>query len=68
MEAIKGRIHLGKEERGFNVYADSSVRYLDRLFVPESMRKEVLKDFHHSCFTVHPGGTKMYHDLSHQFW
>ncbi|XP_028085075.1 uncharacterized protein LOC114286178 [Camellia sinensis] len=68
VETIKGRIQLGKEERGLNVHTNSSVRYLDRLFVPKSMRNKVLKDFHHSRLAVHPGGTKMYRDLSRQFW
>ena len=51
-----------------NIHSDLSVRYLDRLFVPESCREEVLREFHHSRLAVYPGGTKMYHDLSHQFW
>ncbi|XP_028119859.1 uncharacterized protein LOC114317348 [Camellia sinensis] len=68
VDLIEEKISKGKEERGLNVHADSSVCYLDQLFMPESMRNEVLKDFHHSRLAVHPGGTKMYHDLSHQFW
>ncbi|XP_028095812.1 uncharacterized protein LOC114295704 [Camellia sinensis] len=68
VETIKGRIQLGKEERGLNVHKDSSVRYLDRLFVPESMRNEVLKDFNHSCFAVHPGGTKMTQRSNDAVW
>ena len=33
--------------------------------VPQSkdLREEILKEFHYSRFTVHPGGMKMYHDL-----
>ena len=29
------------------------------------VREEILKEFHCSRFTVHPGGTNMYHDLCH---
>ena len=29
---------------------------------------EILKEFHCSHFVVHPGGTKMYHDLHHQYY
>ena len=38
--------------------------------VPRSadLRKEILKEFHCSRFFVHPGGTKMYHDLCHQYY
>ena len=27
------------------------------------LREEILREFHCSRFTVHPGGTKMYQDL-----
>ena len=38
------------------------------MFVPISIRDEVLKESHHSRLAVHPGGTKMYHDIARQFW
>ncbi|XP_028075715.1 uncharacterized protein LOC114277955 [Camellia sinensis] len=68
VDVIRKRICQEKEERGLKIYTDSSIRYLDQLFVPTSMRNEVLRDFHHSHLAVHLGGTKMYHDLSQQFW
>ena len=38
--------------------------------VPQSadMREEILREFQFSCFVVHPGGTKMYHDLRRQYY
>ena len=33
-----------------------------------NLREEILKEFHYSCFVVHPGGTKMYHDLLHRYY
>ena len=38
--------------------------------VPQStdLREEILREFHCSLFDVHPGGTKMYHDLRHQYY
>ena len=38
--------------------------------VPQStdLREEILKEFHCSRFAVHPGGTKMYHDLHRQYY
>ena len=27
------------------------------------LREDILREFHGSLFTVHPGGTKMYKDL-----
>ena len=35
--------------------------------VPQSaeLREEILREFHCSCFVVHPSGIKMYHDIRH---
>ena len=27
------------------------------------LREEIIREFHCSCFVMHPGGMKMYHDL-----
>ena len=32
------------------------------------LREEILQEFHCSRFSVHPGGTKMYHDLHRQYY
>ena len=32
------------------------------------LREEILREFHCSRFVVHPGGTKMYRDLRHQYY
>ena len=32
------------------------------------LREEILRDLHCSRFTMHPGGTKMYHDLRRQYY
>ena len=50
------------------VSPDSGLRYRSRPFVPLALRDDVLSDFHHSRLAVHPGGTKMYHDLRRQYW
>ena len=33
-----------------------------------TLREDILQEFHCSRFTVHPGGTKMYHDLRRQYY
>ncbi|MGI4568745.1 Ty3/Gypsy family RNase HI domain-containing protein, partial [Klebsiella pneumoniae] len=43
---------------------DLGLRFQKRLFVPSSMRDEVLRESHHSRLVVHPGGTKKFHDIS----
>ena len=42
-----------------------SLWYRGQVVVPQSkdLREEILREFHCSRFTIHPGGTKMYHDL-----
>ena len=52
------------------MHTDGSLRFRGWVVVPQSedLREEILREFHYSCFTMHPGGTKMYHDLSYQYY
>jgi hypothetical protein len=34
----------------------------------EGLRKEILSEAHHSPYTMHPRGTKMYHDVYGSYW
>ena len=47
------------------MHADGSLRYRGRVVVPQlvDLREEILKEFHCSQFSMHPGGIKMYRDL-----
>lgn len=67
---IKGRLEAGEPMLDWVIHPDGSLRYQGRLLVPsdELLREKVLKECHHSAFTVHPGGTKMYQDLKRQYW
>nr|GFD44421.1 retrotransposon protein, putative, Ty3-gypsy subclass [Tanacetum cinerariifolium] len=49
---------------GFKV-EEEIIRDLERLVVPNdaSLREALLTEAHSSPFSVHPGSTKMYHDL-----
>nr|GFC54922.1 putative reverse transcriptase domain-containing protein [Tanacetum cinerariifolium] len=44
--------------------------YDTRLVVPNdaSLRETLLTEAHSSPFSIHPGSTKMYHDLKQHFW
>lgn len=44
---------------------ENILRYEGRLCVPtdEALRREILDEAHKSAYTVHPGATKIYHDL-----
>ena len=61
---------FGEFSPDWTLHQDGSLRYLGRIFVPniKQLREEVLKEFHHSVFAVHPGGNKMYQDLKRQYW
>nr|GFB50765.1 hypothetical protein [Tanacetum cinerariifolium] len=50
---------------------DDNVLWQDtRLCVPNdaSLREALLTEAHSSLFSIHPGSTKMYHDLKQHFW
>jgi hypothetical protein len=34
----------------------------------ETLKKKILDEAHMSRYSIHPGSTKMYHDLRQQFW
>jgi hypothetical protein len=44
--------------------------FKERLVVPkrETLKKKILDEAHTSRYSIHPGSTKMYHDLRQQFW
>ena len=59
--SIRDRVQSSTGDKGWNVHVDGSLRYRGRVVVPQltDLREEILKEFHCSRFTVHPGGTKM---------
>ena len=63
--SIRDRVHSGTSDEGWTVHADGTLRYRGRVVVPllTDLREEILREFHCSRFSVHPGGTKMYQDL-----
>ena len=65
---FRTRFLSGDARTGWMIHADSSLRYLGKLFIPVACRDVILREFHHSPLAVYPRGTKMYHDLRRQFW
>ena len=67
---IRDRVQAGMGDEDWIVHSDGSLRYRGWVVVPHStdLREEILKEFHCSRFTVHPGGTKMYQDLRRQYY
>ena len=46
------------------------LRYQGRLCVPDvdGLRVRILEEAHGSCYSIHPGSTKIYHDLRKIYW
>ena len=63
--SIKDHLQSGTGDEGWTVHTDGSLRYRGRVVVPQltELRVEILREFHYSQFSLHPGGTKMYQDL-----
>ncbi|KAK2417415.1 putative mitochondrial protein [Trifolium repens] len=56
--------------RDFKVGSDNILRCQGRVCVPDAMnlRNIILGEAHKSKLSIHPGATKMYQDLRHDFW
>jgi hypothetical protein len=54
----------------FRVDEKGTLWFKDRLLVPKNhgLRKKIFDEAHTSKYSIHPGSTKMYHDLKAQFW
>jgi hypothetical protein len=50
--------------------AEGTLWFKDRLVVPKkaTLKKKVLDEAHTLRYSIHPGSTKMYHDLRQYFW
>ena len=68
--SIRDRVQSGAGDEGWTMHLDGSLWYKGRVVVPQltDLREEILREFLCSRFTVHSGGTKMYHDLRHQYY
>ena len=70
ISSIRDRVLSGTGGEGWAIHTDGSLRYRGRVVVPQltDLREEILREFHCSRFTVHPGGMKMYWNLRHQYY
>ena len=61
---------LQKEKTPFKVTPDGVLRYEGRLCVPDTagQRRQVMGEAHSARYSIHPGSTKMYHDLRCLYW
>ena len=70
ISSIRDWVQSGIGDEGWTIHTDDSLCYKGRVVVPQSTdyRKEILREFHYSRFTVHPSGKKMYRDLRRQYY
>ncbi|GAU10603.1 hypothetical protein TSUD_418240, partial [Trifolium subterraneum] len=59
---------IGKPE--FTVADDGVIQFGNRICVPKDadLKRLILEEAHKSGFSIHPGSTKMYHDLKKNYW
>jgi len=70
-EAQKIIQHIKKEgTTAFSLREDNILWHKNQVFVPRRGKtKEIIMDeAHNSTYSIHPGATKMYQDLSQNFW
>jgi hypothetical protein len=54
----------------FTIATDGVILYEGRICVPQDLelKRLILEEAHKSGFSIHPGSTKMYHDLKRNYW
>jgi hypothetical protein len=68
---IKRRLTEGDPKVNyFHMDEEGTLWFKDRLVVPKNheLHKKIFDEAHTSKYSIHPGGTTMYHDLKTQFW
>ncbi|WVZ75550.1 LOW QUALITY PROTEIN: hypothetical protein U9M48_023590 [Paspalum notatum var. saurae] len=69
IKEIREQIKMGKAPH-FREDEQGTVWYKNRIYVPDvdSIKKLILSEAHDTTYSIHPGSTKMYHDLKERFW
>ena len=68
--SIWDRVQSGTGDEGWAIHTEGSLQYRGRVAIPQLvyLRDEILREFHCSLFVVHPGSTKMHHDIRCQYY
>jgi len=59
-----------QQSLALDIVGDGVLRYNGRLCVPNvaGLRHRIMEEAHHSRYSIHPGSTKMYHDIKEIYW
>jgi hypothetical protein len=69
IQEIKEQIKEDKAP-GFSVDDQGTLWHKKCIYVPDlkEIRESILREAHDSAYSIHPGSTKMYHDLKSRYW
>ena len=66
---MKASVH-NQRVLAFEQGGDGVLTYQGRLCVPkvDGLQERILDEAHSSIYSIHPGSTKLYHDLREVYW
>jgi hypothetical protein len=69
IQEIKEQIKEDKAP-GFSIDDQGTLRYKKRICISEikEIRESILRESQELAYSIHPGSTKMYHDLKSRYW
>jgi hypothetical protein len=69
IQEIKEQIKEDKAPE-FSIDEKGTLWYKKHLCIPEvkEIRELILREAHDSTYSIHPGSTKIYHDLKSRYW
>ena len=69
LEELRAKVSAGKAN-DFKISESGMLRFGGRICVPmdAGIRREILDEAHTTPYSLHPGTTKMYHDLKSLYW
>ncbi|KAJ4953961.1 hypothetical protein NE237_030793 [Protea cynaroides] len=72
LRTVQEDIEKGRTIPEFTLDDEKVLKYKGRVCVPETenldIRHRLMKETHTTAYSVHPGSTKMYHDLKKLYW
>ena len=68
LEGMGPRVMAGGTVEDWSIHSNGGIYFFNKLCLLKEAQEKVMKEAHQSRFTIHPGQTKMYHDLRHQCW
>ncbi|KAJ4978390.1 hypothetical protein NE237_009170 [Protea cynaroides] len=72
LRTVQEDIEKGRTTPEFSLDDERVLKYKGRICVPETesldIRHRLMKEAHTTAYSIHPGSTKMYHDLKKLYW